>query len=73
MGKLYNFPSYNVRLSEAILIVEKHLDDDSIALQTKLIAIGKVAEMETFNSIKKDVLVNALRWLFAHYDFEGME
>lgn len=69
MGKLYNFPSYNVRLADAIHIVEEHLDDDSIALQTKTIAIGKVAEMETHNSIKKDVLVNALRWIFAHYDF----
>ena len=73
MGKLYNLPSYNVNLGDAVLIVKEHLDDDSIAFQTKIIAIGKVAEMETHNSIKKDDLVNALRWLFKHYDFEGME
>ena len=69
MAKTIRFPSYNVSLSEAILIVEGHLDDDSIALQSKLIAISKVAEMETHNSIKKDDLVHALRWLFEHYDF----
>lgn len=29
-----------------------------------------VAHMETHNSITKDELVEALRWLFDHYDFE---
>ena len=72
MGKLFNFPSYNVSLPEAIHIVEERLDDDTIALQSKVIAISKVAQMETYNSIKKDDLVNALRWIFAHYDFEGV-
>lgn len=70
--KIINFPSYNVSLSEAILIVRERLDDDSIALPTKMIAIEKVTQMETYNSIRKDDLVHALRWIFDHYDFEGV-
>ena len=70
--KIINFYSYNVSLSEAILIVRERLDDDSIAQRTKMIAIEKVTQMETHNSIRKDDLVHALRWIFAHYDFEGV-
>ena len=71
MGELFNFPAYNVSLPQAIHIVCERLDDDTIALQSKVIAISKVAQMETHNSIRKDDLVHALRWIFAHYDFEG--
>lgn len=38
--------------------------------QTKVIAIEKVANMETHNSVSKDKLIHALRWLYEHYDFE---
>lgn len=69
MDKVIRFPSYNINLGDAILIVKEHLDDDSIALQAKVLAIDKVAYMETHNSVKKDELVHALRWLFDHYDF----
>lgn len=31
-------------------------------------AIEKVAEMETHNSITKNDLVGALRWIYEHYD-----
>lgn len=67
--KYVQFPSYNVSLSEAVSIVKYHLDDDSIAIPSKVLAIQAVAEMETHNSITKNDLVDALRWLFAHYDF----
>ena len=70
MAKTVQFPSYNVSLGEAVGIVKYHLNDDDIALQSKVIAIEKVANMETHNSITKDELVGALRWLFVHYDFE---
>lgn len=63
------FPSYNVSLGEAVLIVKHRLYDDSIAIQSKVLAIEQVSNMETHNSITKDELVRALRWLFEHYEF----
>lgn len=69
--KVVQFPTYNVSLGDAVRIMSFHLDDESIALQTKVISIEKVANMETHNSVNKDCLVRALRWLFEHYDFEG--
>ena len=68
-GKLIPFPTYTVSLGAACAIVEAMLDDDTIAIPTKVLAIEAVARMETHNSIKKDDLVRALRWLFDHYDF----
>lgn len=72
MAKLKQFPTYNISLGEAVEIVKFRLDDPNIALQSKLLAIEKVANMETHNSITKDELVKALRFLFERYDFEGM-
>lgn len=63
------FPTYNVSLGQAVGIVKYRLADPNIAIQSKVLSIAKVAEMETHNSITKDELVNALRWLFEHYDF----
>lgn len=73
MADIKRFPTYNVSLGEAITIVKFMLDDDTIPLQSKVFAIDKVARMETHNSITKDELVGALRWLFDHYYFEGVE
>lgn len=67
--KIVSFPTYNVSLRDAWEIVKHRLDDPSIALQSKVLAIEKIARMETHNSITKDDLVHALRWLFDHYDF----
>lgn len=69
--KTVRFPSFNVSLPDAIEIVKYHLDDPDIAMQSKVMAIEQVAEMETHNSVTKDELVGALRWLFQHYNFEG--
>ena len=69
-SKPIRFPTYNVSLGEAVAIVKHRLDDDTIALPSKVISIEKVARMETHNSITKDELVCALRWLVDHYDFE---
>ena len=69
MGKTIQFPTYNVNLGDAWLIVKEHLDDESIAIPSKVIAIEKIARMETHNSIKKDDLIHCLRRLFDHYEF----
>ena len=69
MGKTIQFPTYNVNLGDAWLIVKEHLDDESIAIPSKVIAIEKIARMETHNSIKKDDLIHCLRWMFDHYEF----
>ena len=58
------FPGFNVSLSDAIKIAKYHLDDPDIAMQSKVMAIEKVAEMETHNSITKNDLVGALRWIY---------
>ena len=68
--KVKSFPTYNITLGEAILIVKYRLNDADIALQSKILAIEKVANMETHNCITKADLVGALRWVFDHYDFE---
>lgn len=69
MSKVKLFPTYNISLGDACAIVKHHLDDDGIAMESKVLAIEKVADMETHNSITKDELVGALRWLFRHYVF----
>lgn len=66
---MLQFPTYNVSLGEAVLIVKYHLDDDSMPVPRKMLAIEHVAYMATHNSIAKGDLVHALRWLFDHYDF----
>lgn len=65
---LVRFPSFNVSLSDAIEIVKFRLDDSDIAMQSKVLAIEQVADMETHNSITKNDLVRALRWIYKHYD-----
>lgn len=69
-NKRIQFPTYNVNLGDACVIVKDCLDDETIAFPSKVIAIEKVARMETHNSITKDDLIRCLRWLFDHYDFE---
>ncbi len=68
--KVVPFPIPGVSFSEAWVIVKQSLEDDSVPIQKKVLAIKRISEMETLNSITKDDLVKALRWLFEHYDFE---
>lgn len=63
------FPTYNVSRGDAWEIVKHHLDDDSVSIYSKTIAIEVIANFETLNSISKDDLIRCLRWLFEHYDF----
>ena len=67
--KVVRFPSYNISTGDAILIVKFHLDDPNIALQSKVLSIAHVADLETYNSVSKADLAHALRWLFEHYEF----
>lgn len=67
--RVIQLPTYNVNLGDACVIVKRLINDDSIAIQTKVIAIERVARMETHNSITKDDLIKSLRWLFDHFDF----
>ena len=67
--RLLYLPTYNVTDGEAWAIVKTSLDNDTIAIPSKVIAIERIARMETHNSISKDDLVHCLRWLFDHYDF----
>lgn len=69
MKKLIQFPTYNVNLGDAFLIVKEHLDDESISIPSKVIAIEKIARIGANNSITKDDLIHCLRWLFDHYEF----
>lgn len=67
--KLIHFPTDHVALPDAIEIVKQRLSDETLSPQTVVCAIEQVAEMETHNSVSKNDLVNALRWLFEHYEF----
>lgn len=67
--KILSFPTNQVSLGTSIEIVKYRLDDDSILIPTKVLAIENVANMETHNSVTKDELIHALRWLFDHYEF----
>ena len=69
--KTIRFPTYNVNMGDAWLIVKERLDDETIASPSKVLAIEKIARLETHNSITKDDLLRALRWLFDHYDFDA--
>ena len=69
MKKIIQFQTYNMNLGDAWLIVKEHLDDESIEIPSKVIAIEKIARMETHNIIKKEDLIHCLRWLFDHYEF----
>ena len=69
MGRTIEFPTDNVSIGDAWAIVKFKLDDPELSFRTKILAIEQVVEMETHNSMTKDELVGALRWLFRHYDF----
>ena len=71
MGKMIEFPTDNVSIGDSWAIVKTRLDDPNISIRTKLLAIERVAEMGTHNSVTKEELVRALRWMFRHFDFEG--
>lgn len=64
------FRTRNISTGQSVDIVKHGLEDPDIHMETKVLAIQNVIEMETHNSISKDALLNALRWLYYTYDFE---
>lgn len=69
MAKIIEFPTDNVSLGQAIGIVKFGLNDLGYSTPQKVKAIERVANMETHNSITKNELISALRFLFEYYDF----
>lgn len=70
MAKTIRFPTYNVNYGDAYEIVKHRLDDENIAIQSKVLAIETVAHMATLNGVTKDELQNALKWLYKHFNFD---
>jgi hypothetical protein len=62
-------PAWCMNPGEAWQIVKARMDDESVPIGRKVQAIEMVARFETLNSITKDELQRALRWLFDHYEF----
>ena len=72
MAKMIEFqPAYHMGYGEAWEIVKLRLDDDAVSISKKVQAIEMVSRMATLNSITKDELQKALRWMFDNYDFGG--
>ena len=67
--KILSFPTNQASIGTSIEIVKYRLDDDNLSIPTKALAIENVANMGSHNSVTKDELVHALRWLFDHYEF----
>lgn len=68
MSKMLRFPPGHMTMGRAIEIVKSGLKDQTISMAAKAEAIEIVAELETHNSITKDDLVSALRWVCSTYD-----
>lgn len=49
------------------------LDNPNVRFDDKVEAIETIVRLETHNGYKKDLFINALRWLFDHFDFETGE
>lgn len=51
-------------------IFKYRMDDETVPIWAKVLAIEKIASFETLNGVTKDELQHAIRWLFEHYQFE---
>lgn len=57
-------------LGQAVGIFKYRLDDKTVPLWAKVIAIEKISALETLNGVTKDELQHAIRWIFEYYQFE---
>ena len=57
-------------LGQAAGIFKYRLDDKTVPLWAKVIAIEKISALETLNGVTKDELQHAIRWIFEYYQFE---
>lgn len=60
----------NLSLGQAVGIFKYRMDDETVPIWAKVLAIEKTASLETLNGITKDELQHAIRWLFKHYQFD---
>lgn len=60
----------NLSLGQAADIFKYRMDDETVPIWAKVLAIEKIASSETLNGVTKDELQHALRWMFENYQFE---
>lgn len=60
----------HLSLGQAVGIFKYRLDDESVPIWAKVLAVEKAAALETLNGVTKNELQHALQWLFEHYDFD---
>lgn len=67
----FSFPcTGNLSLGQAAEIFKYRMDDETVPIWAKVLAIEKIAYFETLNGITKDELQHGLQWIFEHYQFE---
>lgn len=68
------FPSPgNISTGQAVGIFKYQLADETVPIWAKVLAIEKIAAFETLNSITKDELKQALKWLYDHFELHYWE
>lgn len=60
----------NLSLGQAAEIFKYRMDDETVPIWAKVLAIEKIASFETLNGVTKDELQHAIRWIFEYYQFE---
>lgn len=60
----------NLSLEQAAEIFKYRMDDGTVPIWAKVLAIEKISSFETLNGVTKDELQHALQWLFEHYQFD---
>lgn len=60
----------NLSIGQAADIFKYRMDDETVPIWAKVLAIEKIAALETLNGVTKDELQHALQWLFEHYQFD---
>lgn len=60
----------HLSIGQAAGIFKYRMDDETVPIWTKVLAIEKIASLETLNGVTKDELQHALQWLFEHYQFD---
>lgn len=60
----------NLSLGQATEIFKYRMDDETVPIWAKVIAIEKISALETLNGVTKDELQHAIRWIFEYYQFE---
>ena len=60
----------NLSLEQATEIFKYRMDDETVPIWAKVLAIEKISALETLNGVTKDELQHAIRWIFEYYQFE---